>query len=144
MDKQKIAKELLIVAKELTSGDKQIGFNHSMWGPEDANFTNMTGAWILLSPQSWDLTLVIEKKEKGAEDKNWGSGKVARYSIGTLSSPDLGAIRSILNKNAPTTRKSKDGFPFSKQWTSNKGSITLSEMLNLEMRKAQGDRKSVV
>lgn len=138
MNKEKVAKELILAAKELSSGvDRQIGFNHSVWGPEDDNFTNMAQAWLMLNPQTWGLTMLVQDSTKEAVDTKWKDGSVSQYSIGALNEPDMGKIKSILKKHQPTSKKSKDGFPFQSKWTSKGGSYTINELISDQLKKAQ-------
>ena len=139
MDREMVAREMILAAKELTSADRQIGFNHSVWGPDGSDgFTNMSQAWLMLSPQTWSLTMLVQDSEKEASEQKWNKGSVSQYSVGALNSPDLGKIKSILKKHQPTDRKSKDGFPFESKWTNAKGGgNTVNELISDQLKKAQ-------
>ena len=131
MNKERVAKELMMAAKDLTAAkDKTIGFNQSMWGPEDAKgFTHKSMAWLILKPNG-ALFLILQDEVDGRKSQK-------NYTVGTIDNPSVNSIERVLEKHQPTDKKSPDGYPFSKQWTAKGKSYSLKEILSDELKIVQ-------
>jgi len=137
MNNQRVARELVAVAKELSAASgKQIGFNQSLWGPEDASgFTHKSLAWLMLQPDGI-LYLIIQDEVEGRKSQK-------NYIVGTIDNPSVNDIPRILKKHEPTDKKSKDGYPFSKQWTRKGKSYSLKEILSDELKTVQAPMEAL-
>ncbi len=135
-EKEKVAVELVKVAKDITAAEelvaaksrkaglKNLGWNNSTWS--DGESARNSDAWLMLEPRQGHLVLVMK-----------GDSGQKQYEVGTVDEPGLKVINSLLKRHSVTKSKDDDGHPHGKDWISDGKTLELKDIIKREANKAK-------
>ena len=113
MNRIKVAKELVALAKMLTAGDAVVATNRSSWSWEDdADWKTATVTVDDVGQLTLTVTHVHEKYGIGAGRRE---SQLYRGPLGSVTNPKIGQVMSLIGKWSHD--RTSAGGPFSRLWT---------------------------